>query len=132
MSKKSIDGHHKATETYKGNELCRQKTIKLLEELNMPWGLLPIQDKALNYTFRKAGHLVSFIAKVTGFVEDHRMCQVTGTKTKELPMWISLGEFYVNPRDSSKITFRTPTGLSKMYPTSAFEVKEHRSIMAVA
>ncbi|XP_078434517.1 uncharacterized protein LOC144705625 [Wolffia australiana] len=150
MAKNTIDAHREGAEICRGDELCRQKTIQLLEELNMPRGLLPIQNveeiginrrtgfvwlrqkKALNYTFRKAGRLVSFGAEVTGFVEDRRMRQVTGVKSKELLMWISLGEFYVDPKDITKITFRTPVGLSKTYPASAFELEEQGSMRATA
>ncbi|XP_078438866.1 uncharacterized protein LOC144709253 [Wolffia australiana] len=149
MAKNTFFNDTATTEIYTGDELCRQKTIQLLEELNMPRGLLPIQDvyeiginrrtgfvwlrqkQALNYTFRKAGRLVSFGAEVTGFVEDRRMRQVTGVKSKELLMWISLGEFYVNPKDHTKITFRTPAGLSKTYPASAFELEEQGNTRAI-
>ncbi|CAA6665828.1 unnamed protein product [Spirodela intermedia] len=142
MAQQTIEAHRPGAEIYTGDDLCRQKAIDLLEELNLPRGLLPIenveeiginrqtgfvwlrQKKALNYTFRKAGRLVSYGAEVTGFVEDRRMRRVTGVKSREMLIWIPLGEFFVNPKDTTKITFRTPAGLSKTYPASAFELEE--------
>ncbi|XP_078434990.1 uncharacterized protein LOC144705980 [Wolffia australiana] len=117
-----ISTHREGTKIHIANKHYRLKTIKLLEDLNM--------KKALNYTFRKLGCLVSIGAKVTGFKEDCPMRQVIGTKSKELLMWIWLGEFYVNPKDTSKITFQMPKGLSKTYPMSAFELKEEASMRA--
>ncbi|CAB1184545.1 unnamed protein product [Spirodela intermedia] len=142
MAQQTIEAHRPGAEIYTGDDLCRQKAIDLLEELNLPRGLLPIenveeiginrqtgfvwlrQKKALNYPFRKAGRLVSYGAEVTGFVEDRRMRRVTGVKSREMLIWIPLGEFFVNPKDTTKITFRTPAGLSKTYPASAFELEE--------
>ncbi|CAA6665834.1 unnamed protein product [Spirodela intermedia] len=119
MAQQTIEAHRPGAEIYTGDDLCRQKAIDLLEELNLPRGLLPIenveeiginrqtgfvwlrQKKALNYTFRKAGRLVSYGAEVTGFVEDRRMRRVTGVKSREMLVWIPLGEFFVNPKDST-------------------------------
>ncbi|XP_078433669.1 uncharacterized protein LOC144704960 [Wolffia australiana] len=140
MAHNNIKSHHRGAEIYTGDVVCRQKTIALLEELNLPRGLLPVesvdeiginrltgfvwlrQKKALVYTFPKAGRVVSFGTEVTGFVENRRMRQVTGVKSKEMLMWFSLDEFFVDAKDATKIVFRTPVGLSKSYPTSAFEL----------
>ena len=144
--KNSIDANREGAEIYTGDDLCRQKSIDLLEELGLPSGLLPMdgnveelginrqtgflwvrQKKALNYTFRKAGRLVCFGTEVTGFLENHKIKQVTGVKSRELLMWFPLGEFFVDPKNPTKITFRTPAGLSLSYPTSAFELEEKRT-----
>ena len=147
----SIQANREGAEIYTGDDLCRQKSIELLEDLNLPRGLLPMdgnveelginrrtgfvwvrQKKALNYTFRKAGRLVCFGTEVTGFLEDRRIKQVTGVKSRELLMWFPLGEFYVDPKSPNKITFRTPAGLSLSYPTSAFELDEQASVKVLA
>ena len=86
------------------------------------------QKKALNYTFRKASRLVCFGTEVTGFLENRKIKQVTGVKSRELLMWFPLGEFFVDPNNPTKITFRTPAGLSWSYPTSAFELEEQRTL----
>ena len=147
----SIQANREGAEIYTGDDLCRQKSIELLEDLNLPRGLLPMdgnveelginrrtgfvwvrQKKALNYTFRKAGRLVCFGTEVTGFLEDRRIKQVTGVKSRELLMWFPLGEFYVDPKSPNKIIFRTPAGLSLSYPTSAFELEEQASVKVLA
>ena len=147
----SIQANREGAEIYTGDDLCRQKSIELLEELNLPRGLLPMdgnveelginrrtgfvwvrQKKALNYTFRKAGRLVCFGTEVTGFLENRRIKQVTGVKSRELLMWFPLGEFYVDPKNLTKITFKTPAGLSLSYPTSAFELEEQGNLRLMA
>ena len=149
--KSSIEANREGAEIYAGDDLCRQKSIELLEELNLPRGLLPMdgnveelginrqtgflwvrQKKALNYTFRKAGRLVCFGTEVTGFLENRKIKRVTGVKSRELLMWFALGEFFVDPNNPTKITFRTPAGLSLSYPTSAFELEEQGSLKLTA
>ena len=149
--KNSIEANREGAEIYTGDDLCRQKSIDLLEELGLPRGLLPMdgnveelginrqtgflwvrQKKALNYTFRKAGRLVCFGTEVTGFLENRKIKQVTGVKSRELLMWFPLGEFFVDPKNPTKITFRTPAGLSLSYPTSAFELEEQGKVQLLA
>lgn len=49
---------------------------------------------------------------------------MTGVKAKELLIWLTLTEIYVNDPPTGKITFKTPTGLSRTFPVGAFEVEE--------
>ena len=147
----TIEANREGAEIYTGDDLCRQKSIELLDELNLPRGLLPMdgnveelginrqtgflwvrQKKAFNYTFKKAGRLVSFGTEVTGWLEDRAIRRVTGVKSRELLLWVSLGEFFVDPRNPSKITFKTPAGLSLSYPTSSFELDEQAGLRLVA
>ena len=149
--KNSIEANREGAAIYTGDDLCRQKSIELLEELNLPRGLLPMdgnveelginrqtrfvwvrQKKALNYTFRKAGRLVCFGTEVTGFLHDRGIRRLTGVKSRELLMWFALGEFFVDPNNPTNITFKTPAGLSLSYPTSAFELEEQLNYKLVA
>ena len=150
MAQDTIEAHRQGAEVYTDNQLCCQKMIELLEELNLPRGLLPTvnieemginrrtgfiwirQRKAFNYTYPKAGRLYCFGTEVTDFVENGRVRRVTGVKSKELLMWFSLGDFFVDPKDQSKITFRTPTGFSMSYPASAFELEKQGNRRLVA
>lgn len=142
MAQQTIDAHREGAEVYVGDELCRQKSIELLEELHLPRGLLPIenveevgynrqtgfvwlrQKKALTHTFRKVSRLVSYASEITAFVEDRRMKRLTGVKSKEILIWITLSEFFLDPSDHSKITFKTPAGLYRSFPASAFELED--------
>ena len=141
MAQTTIDAHREGAEVYTGDALCRQKSVELLQLFNLPGGLLPLEDveevgfnrnsgfvwlrqkKARNHTFRKIGRLVSYASEVTAIVEDRRMRRLTGVKSKELLIWITLSEFYVDPKDPSRITFKTPAGLFRSFPTSAFELE---------
>ena len=40
--KNIIEANHEVAEIYTGDDLCRQKSIDLLEELDLPRGLLPM------------------------------------------------------------------------------------------
>jgi hypothetical protein len=110
--------------------------------VHLPLGLLPLADmeevgynrstgfvwlrqkKALTHTFKQIGRQVSYAAEVTAFVEDRRMKRMTGVKTKELLIWVTLSDMFLDKDDHSKITFKTPTGLGRTYPVSAFEKEE--------
>lgn len=138
MGSQAIEAHREGAEVYRGAALCAEKSVELLAETNMPLGLLPLaemeevgynratgfvwlrQKKALTHTFKQIGRQVSYAAEVTAFVEDRRMKRMTGVKTKELLIWVTLSDMFVEKDDHSKITFKTPTGLGRTYPVSAF------------
>ncbi|KAK8960943.1 hypothetical protein KSP40_PGU004700 [Platanthera guangdongensis] len=120
----------------------QEESIELLEEVNLPRGLLPLneleevgynrgtgfvwlkQKKRVDHSFKKIGRLVSYASEVTAFVEDRRMKKMTGVKSRELLIWITLTDMYIDGSDSEKITFKTPAGLSRTFPVSAFELEE--------
>ncbi|URE34661.1 hypothetical protein MUK42_32860 [Musa troglodytarum] len=52
------------------------------------------------------------------------MQKMTGVKTKELLLWLSVVEMRVEDPSTEKITFKTGTGLSDSFPVSAFELEE--------
>ncbi|XP_057537845.1 uncharacterized protein LOC130815400 [Amaranthus tricolor] len=139
MSSQFIEKHRENAEIYTGAEICKQKSKELLQEINMPNGLLPMdsieevgynrstgfvwltQKKAIQHKFQKIGKLVSYDKHVTAFVEDRKMKKLHGVKAKEILIWISLNEICIDDPNSDKITFGTPTGISRSYPISAFE-----------
>jgi hypothetical protein len=138
MGSQAIEAHRAGAEVYRGAALCAEKSTELLAEAHLPLGLLPLADmeevgynratgfvwlrqrKALTHTFRPIARQVSYAAEVTAFVEDRRMRRMTGVKTKELLIWVTLSDMFVDRDDPSKITFKTPTGLGRTYPVSAF------------
>ncbi|CAL4952312.1 unnamed protein product [Urochloa decumbens] len=139
MGSQAIEAHRAGAEVYTGAALCAEKSTELLAEVHLPLGLLPLADmeevgynrstgfvwlrqkKALTHTFKQIGRQVSYAAEVTAFVEDRRMKRMTGVKTKELLIWVTLCDMFVDKDDPSKITFKTPTGLGRTYPVAAFE-----------
>ncbi|CAM0901675.1 unnamed protein product [Alopecurus aequalis] len=138
MASQAIEANREGAEVYHGSALCAEKAVELLRETNMPLGLLPLADieevgynratgfvwlrqkKALTHTFKQIGRQVSYAAEVTAFVEDRKMKRVTGVKSKEMLIWITLCDMYIHKDDCSKITFKTPTGLGRTFPVSAF------------
>ncbi|GKV01423.1 hypothetical protein SLEP1_g13977 [Rubroshorea leprosula] len=129
-------------EVYHGDEICQEKSKFLLKEICMPNGLLPLRDieecgyvketgfvwlkqkQSITHKFDKIGKLVSYAPEVTAVVEKNKIKKLTGVKTKELLLWISLSDIYVDDPPTGKITFKTPSGLSRSFPASAFEVEE--------
>ncbi|XP_020595895.1 uncharacterized protein LOC110035905 [Phalaenopsis equestris] len=141
-TQQSIATHREGAEIYHGDEICKSKSIELLELVHLPRGLLPLNDleevgynretgfvwlkqkKRTDHTFKKIGRLVSYAPEVTAFVEERRMKKISGVKSKEILIWISLSDMYIDDPASGKITFKTPAGLSRSFPTSAFELEE--------
>ncbi|PON81663.1 hypothetical protein TorRG33x02_225560 [Trema orientale] len=129
-------------EVYHGDEICQEKSKFLLTEIGLPNGLLPLKDieecgyvketgfvwlkqkKSVTHKFEKIGKLVSYATEVTAIAEPNKIRKLTGVKTKELLIWISLSDIYVDDPPTGKITFKTPAGLSRSFPVSAFEVEE--------
>ncbi|PIN24987.1 hypothetical protein CDL12_02273 [Handroanthus impetiginosus] len=129
-----------ATEMYSGDGICQVKSKFLLTEVGLPNGLLPLKDieecgyvketgfvwlkqkNKCDHKFDKIGKLVQYAKEVTAYVEPNRIKKLTGVKVKELLLWINLSEIYVDDPPTGKITFKTPAGLFRTFPVSAFEI----------
>ncbi|GFS36480.1 uncharacterized protein LOC130753586 [Actinidia eriantha] len=139
MSSQQIASNRENAEVYHGEALCKQKSKELLEKISLPRGLLPLDDlvevgyneatgfvwlrqkKKKEHIFRRIGRKVAYDTEVTAFVEERRMRRLTGVKSKELLIWVSLSNIYIDDPNSGKITFGTSSGLSRSFPVSAFE-----------
>eukprot|EP00262_Sarcandra_glabra_P008225 TRINITY_DN21555_c0_g1_i1.p1 TRINITY_DN21555_c0_g1~~TRINITY_DN21555_c0_g1_i1.p1 ORF type:complete len:172 (+),score=20.75 TRINITY_DN21555_c0_g1_i1:55-516(+) len=142
MASQTIETYRENAEIYHGDALCKKKSIELLEELSLPKGLLPLEDilevgfnrsagfvwlkqnKKRQHSFRSIGRTVSYDTEVTAFVESRRMKKLTGVKSREFLIWISLTEMYIDDPSTGKITFKTPAGIGRSFPVSAFELEE--------
>ncbi|GFP80364.1 hypothetical protein PHJA_000179800 [Phtheirospermum japonicum] len=131
-----------ASEMYRGDAICQEKSRWLLTEMKLPNGLLPLRDieecgyvketgfvwliqkKKCEHRFEKIGRPVRYAEEVTAYVEPNRIRKLTGVKTKELLLWVTLCDIYVDNPPTGKITFKTPTGLSRSFPVEAFQVEE--------
>ncbi|KAK7344287.1 hypothetical protein VNO77_13727 [Canavalia gladiata] len=129
-------------EVYRGDELGQEKTKLLLKEVGLPNGLLPLKDieecgyekesgfvwlkqkKSITHKFEKIGKLVTYAPEITAYVELGKIKKLTGVKTKELLVWITLSDIYIDDPPSGKITFQIPSGLFRTFPVSAFEIEE--------
>ncbi|KAF8394706.1 hypothetical protein HHK36_020923 [Tetracentron sinense] len=135
-------------EVYYGDEICKEKSKFLLTEVGLPNGLLPLEDieecgyvketgfvwlkqkKKIDHKFEKIGKLVSYAAEVTAYVEPNKIKKLSGVKVKEFLIWITLSEIYVDDPPTGKITFKTPAGLSRTFPVSAFQLEEVKEVEA--
>ncbi|KAG0476560.1 hypothetical protein HPP92_013401 [Vanilla planifolia] len=140
MASQTIENFRAGAEVVNGDELCRKKSVELLEELCLPKGLLPLEDieefgykqeagfiwliqkKKKEHVFKQIKRHVSYAQEVTGFVEKYKLKKLTGVKTKELLLWLSVVDVYFESPTSEKLTFKTGTGLSDSFPASAFEL----------
>ncbi|XP_073270628.1 uncharacterized protein [Primulina huaijiensis] len=129
-----------ASELYHGHDICTVKSQFLLTEVGLPNGLLPLQDieecgyvketgfvwliqkKKCEHKFEKIGKLVQYAREVTAYAEPNKIKKLTGVKAKEL-LWLKLSEISVDDPPTGKITFKTPTGMFRTFPTSAFEIE---------
>ncbi|KAI3877041.1 hypothetical protein MKX03_004178 [Papaver bracteatum] len=91
MASQMIENRRDNEETYTGDEICKAKSLELLNEISLPNGLLPLEDiievgynrasgfvwlrqkKKKEHYFKSVGKPVSYAAEVTAFVEKHRM-----------------------------------------------------------
>jgi hypothetical protein len=140
MAQHTIESHREGAEVYTGHDLCMKQSIEVLEELDMPRGLLPLIDleevgynrstgfvwlKQKNetiHTFKKISRDVKYAKLVTAFVEEKKMKRLTGVKTKELLIWISLTSMAKEDPEGKKLYFNTSTGIGRTFPVSAFEL----------
>ncbi|XP_058101097.1 uncharacterized protein LOC131245562 [Magnolia sinica] len=144
MSSQDIEKYRQAAEIYQGSAPCKKKSIELLEEMSLPKGILPLDDmieighnrsagfiwirqkKKYEHVFRKIGRKVLYEAEITGFIQNRRMWKITGVKTKELLIWVSASEMYIEESAPEKLMVKGPAGLRMNFPVSAFELEENK------
>nr|ADE76525.1 unknown [Picea sitchensis] len=125
-----------------GDEVCIPRSADLLESLGLPGGLLPLKDiqecgfdkttglvwirqkKKTQHYFKRAGRLVSFDEEVKAYVEDKRLKNVSGVKTKEYLVWAPVGDIAVEGSFDETIRFKSYGGISRTFPSQAFSRKE--------
>ncbi|KAE8734325.1 putative 40S ribosomal protein S14 [Hibiscus syriacus] len=140
----SIDSHRDGADIYHGAALCKQKLRELLDKFRFPRALLPLSDlnefgfnsitgfiwlkqkKKFEYKFKSIGKTVSYDSEVTTFIEERRMRRLTGVKSKEMFIWITVSEISILDIDPCKITFASSSGLAKTFPIEAFALEDER------
>ncbi|XP_031272702.1 uncharacterized protein LOC116131194 [Pistacia vera] len=137
-----IAEHQEGAEIHHGANLCKQKCQEFLQELNLPKGLLPLNDltemgynratgfvwlkqnKRYEHKFHAIGRTVAYETKLTAFAENRRMRKISGIKSSALFMWVKIGEMSIDDPSSGKVKFTSAAGLSLSFPISAFEIEE--------
>ena len=82
-------------------------------------------NKKVEHTFKKIEQTVSYAAEVTAFAEMDKLRKITGMKTKELMLLLSVVEVYVPEASPEKVTFKTGTGLSDTFDATAFALESN-------
>ena len=139
MASQLVESHRAGAEVHKANDICKKKTVELLEEVGLPKGLFPMDDieevghncesgfvwmlqkKKNEHMFNKLNQTVSYDTEVTAFVEKGKMKKVTGVKVEDL---YSLVEVYVDESSADKVTIKTDTGLSDTHDAAVFALGE--------
>ncbi|KAL8234966.1 hypothetical protein R6Q59_021066 [Mikania micrantha] len=137
-----------ASEIYHGDAICQEKSKFLLTEMGLPNGLLPLEDivecgyvqdtgfvwliqkKEKKHKFEKIGKLTTYATEVTAIVEKYKIRKLTGVKTKELLMWITLSEITIDDPSNGKISFKATSGLYRTFPVSAFQIDDVKKDVA--
>ncbi|URE21977.1 DUF538 domain containing protein [Musa troglodytarum] len=52
------------------------------------------------------------------------MKRMTGVKSREFLIWVSISDMYIDDPESKRITFKTPAGIGRSFPVSAFQAEE--------
>ncbi|MQL92084.1 hypothetical protein Taro_024721 [Colocasia esculenta] len=137
----AIEKHREGAEVHRGHAECREKLLEVLKELCLPPGLHPLEDieefgynratgffwvvqkKNREHTFKRIKQQAWYASEMTAFVERRRVKKITGIKAKQLLLWLSVTDMYIDDPASGKITFKTATGFSVSFPVSAFELE---------
>ncbi|KAF5731366.1 hypothetical protein HS088_TW18G00043 [Tripterygium wilfordii] len=123
----------------KGHEEGMKTAVSLLQEFELPAGLLPLcdvievgyvketgymwieQEKKVEHEFKMISKKVSYDSKISGFVSKKKIKKLKGVKAKELMLWAPVNEITVDDLPTGKIHFRSLAGVSKTFPVEAFE-----------
>ncbi|KAK4365551.1 hypothetical protein RND71_016909 [Anisodus tanguticus] len=142
--KNSCQDERAGAEIVCGAEECLGHSVELLKELGFPMGVLALKDleecgrvretefvwmkqKApYEHYFVATKTLVSYGTEVTAYVEKGRMKKMTGVKSKQLFMWVPIVEMSIEDPAQNKINFKTPIGIGKSFPLTAFMTDEEK------
>ncbi|XP_057520481.1 uncharacterized protein LOC130800814 [Amaranthus tricolor] len=140
----AIKDERAGAEIVYGHEECQKRSLELLTELGFPKGVLPLKDlvecgrvketgfvwmkqkSPSEHYFEGSKTLVSYSTEVTSYVEKGRMKKMTGVKSKQLLMWITIVEMSVDDPCSGKIHFKSVVGIGKSFPITAFMNEEEK------
>ncbi|XP_059451046.1 uncharacterized protein LOC132181834 [Corylus avellana] len=122
----------------KGHEEGMKMATSLLQEFELPMGLLPLADvvevgyvketgymwivqkKKVEHEFKLISKLVSYDTEITGRIEKKRIKKLKGVKAKELMLWPPVSEITVDDPPTGKIHFKSLAGITKTFPVEAF------------
>ncbi|KAK6919709.1 Protein of unknown function DUF538 [Dillenia turbinata] len=122
----------------KGHDEGLKLAISLLEEYELPLGLLPlanvievgfvrstgymwiVQQKKVEHKFKIISKLVSYDTEISGHIDRKKIKKLKGVKAKELMLWPPVSEITVDDPPTGKIHFKSLAGITKTFPVEAF------------
>ncbi|BFG27916.1 hypothetical protein CerSpe_141900 [Prunus speciosa] len=122
----------------KGHEEGLALATALLQEFELPLGLLPLADvievgfvrstgymwilqkKKVEHSFKLISKLVSYDTEIKGYIEKKRIKKLKGVKAKELMLWPPVSEITADEQPTGKIHFKSLAGITKTFPVDAF------------
>ncbi|KAM7270464.1 hypothetical protein ACFE04_029678 [Oxalis oulophora] len=139
MASQLIETHMKGAEVYHGEATCRQKIREIFVEHGLPNNLIPIDFKEFGFNRstgfvwlkhtekrehknKKINKKAAYDAEITAFMEKGRLKKITGIKSQQLLIWVTISDMYVD--EKGNVMFATPTGMGRAFPFSAFELEE--------
>ncbi|CAN0853424.1 hypothetical protein LINGRAHAP2_LOCUS5627 [Linum grandiflorum] len=112
--------------------------MALLEEFELPRGLLPLEEvlevgfvketgyvwilqkKKVEHVFKMISKNVSYDKEITGYISKKNIKKLKGVKAKEFMLWPPVGEIIVGEASTGKIHFKSLAGITKIFPVEAF------------
>ncbi|KAJ8616468.1 hypothetical protein MRB53_035840 [Persea americana] len=122
----------------RGHEEGVKFAVSLLEEFDLPLGLLPLsnvieagfvrstgymwilQPKKVEHQFKMISKLVSYDTNIHGYIQKKKIIKLKGVKAKELILWPPVNEIIVEDPPTGKIHFKSLAGVTKTFPVEAF------------
>lgn len=122
----------------KGHEEGLKLAVSLLQEFELPEGLLPLADvvevgfvkgtgymwieqkKKVEHEFSRIKKLVSYDTEIKGYISKKKIKKLKGVKAKELMLWPPVSEISVDDPPTGKIHFKSLAGITKTFPVEAF------------
>ncbi|RRT56208.1 hypothetical protein B296_00007510 [Ensete ventricosum] len=125
-----------------GAEECYSHSVKMLEAVGFPKGVLPLrnleecgwvqatgfvwmkQKEPYEHFFTGTNTRVRYDRVVTAYVETKKMKKMTGVRSKQVLLWVPITEMSITDADAAKIYFKSAVGIGRSFPVSAFVDEE--------
>lgn len=139
------DEQRQGAEIIRGAEECYDHSLTVLKELGFPKGVLPLKDLEECGLVRETGFvwmrqkapyehffvgtntLVRYDREVTAYLDKGRMKKMSGVKSKQFLLWVPIVEMSIEENAADKIYFKTPMGIGRSFPITAFMDEDEKS-----
>lgn len=82
------------------------------------------QKAPYEHFFEGTNTRVSYAVEVTAYVDKFKMKKMSGIKSKQMLLWVPITEMSIEDPKGNKILFKTPMGIGKSFPLTAFMTQE--------